>query len=133
MPDSLAVLIVALGTAGPSDRAQAAEKLAHLGEAAQPAAVQLVTACGDETEEVREWAVAALEELGPSRREDLEKLAHLAAHGSDDQAYWACTLLGRAAADAAGFSEVLREIAAGHESAEVRRRAQWAIEKIDAG
>jgi hypothetical protein len=36
---------------------------AQLAEAAAPAAVSLVQACGDDNESSREWAVAALERM----------------------------------------------------------------------
>jgi hypothetical protein len=47
-------------------RARAAEQLSAQGEEAREASVDLVQACADE-ESVSQWAVAALEQLGPHR------------------------------------------------------------------
>jgi HEAT repeat protein len=63
MATDLPHLIAALTAPNPAVRSPAAEELSHLGPDARPAAITLVQACGDESEEVREWAVAALEEL----------------------------------------------------------------------
>ena len=76
-------------------RAEAAEALAHLAEGAQAAAVPLVQAMGDADEDVRNWALAALESLGPPRFEDAPALSKLAADPRLDVAYWAVMLLGR--------------------------------------
>ncbi|MCO6457167.1 MAG: HEAT repeat domain-containing protein, partial [Pirellulaceae bacterium] len=46
-------------------RRAAAERLASLEADARPAAVPLVRCCGDADERVREWAAAALEQMGP--------------------------------------------------------------------
>ena len=65
MTAELQRLISSLGVADAATRTQAAEELSRLGPEAAPAAVALVRACGDESEEVREYVVAALEEMGP--------------------------------------------------------------------
>ena len=70
MPAKISSLIAALSNADVAQRAQAAEELAQLGSDARPAAVAMVLACGDEAEEVRQWATSALEEMG----DDAERL-----------------------------------------------------------
>src|SRR5262245_949175 len=54
-----------LASDNPGTRVAAAEELARLGESAQTAAVPLVKAMGDSEGGVRDWALAALESLGP--------------------------------------------------------------------
>ncbi len=65
------------------------------------AVVPLARACGDQEETVREWAVAALEELGAPPVADLAVRASLLADQSVDVGYWAATLLRRLGEDAA--------------------------------
>ena len=91
----------ALSDAEVAKRAQAAEELAQLGSEARPAAVALVLACGDEAEEVRQWATSALEEMGPPEASDVGPLISFIEAKSPDVGYWAATLLGRLKADAA--------------------------------
>ena len=61
----------------------------------------MVRAVGNASDEVREWVVSALEELGPPRGADVEPLAGLLEHDDADVAYWAATLMGRLEAEAA--------------------------------
>jgi HEAT repeat protein len=84
-----------LESADVSVRAAAARQLASLGEDAAAAAVALVRCSGDENEELREWAVAALEDCGPPNAGDADALANLLTGRSADVAYWAATMLGR--------------------------------------
>ena len=95
MTTKISELAAALGDAFPAKRSQAAEQLCHLGTEAQEAALALVRACADSTEEVREWAVAALEALGPPLAADIAPLAALLRDENSDVGYWAATLLGR--------------------------------------
>ena len=123
-------LMVQLDDSDVAARAQAAEQLCRLGEAARPAATALVQACSDASEDVREHAVAALEELGSPAAADLDTLTELAGHEQDSVAYWAVTLLGRAGEGAqAAVSELVRALAS-HPAASVRQRAAWALGKI---
>ncbi len=109
---------------------QQREALSHLGEAARPAAVLLVRANADESDEVREWVVAALEELGPPDIADTEQLAGFALDDNRDVAYWAITLLGRLGASALpALGQVTRAMSS-HAAAAVRQRAAWALGKI---
>jgi HEAT repeat protein len=130
MTADLTKLISQLDENDPAERAQAAEELCRLGDMARPAAVALVAACADPSESVREWAVAALEGLGPPDAADIEPLTVLVRRESADVAYWAITLLGRAGPAAAvavgGLSAALR----GHAASAVRERAAWALGKI---
>ncbi len=77
------------------EREAAAEALSQMGPDAAYAAVGLVGACADE-ESVQQWAVAALEELGPPPAESLGELTKLASSSDPLTAFWAITLLGRA-------------------------------------
>ena len=97
MTESMLALIAGLLAPQPAERAAAAERLARLEHAAQPAAVALVEAMGDPDDHVKNWVNAALEGLGPPSAEDLQPLVRLLTHESPDVAYWAATLLGRLA------------------------------------
>lgn len=118
-----------LQDADPAVRLDAAETLAR-SEAAAEAAVPLVTACGDDDEQVREWCVAALEQAGPPPAESLQALADLAADPHPLVAYWAITLLGRLGEAAAAAVPVLTGRLEGHQPPEVARRAAWALRRI---
>src|SRR5437016_5913107 len=76
-------------------RTAAAEELAKLADGAQPAAVALVKAMGDKEGAVRDWALAALEALGPPAADDTDELVQLLADARLNIAYWAATLIGR--------------------------------------
>jgi HEAT repeat protein len=121
---------ILLGDTDALHRAQAAEALARLGAGAQPAAVALVRAAGDPNEGVRDWAVAALEELGPPMVEDLDSLASLTDHFDLNIAYWACTLLGRLKANAAAAAPALARCLTQHANLQVRQRAAWALGQV---
>jgi HEAT repeat protein len=95
MPNDISRLLSELSARNAEQRAQAAEQLALLGSDAQPAAVALVLACGDEAEEVRGWAASALEQIGPPEPSDVDQLASLVKAKSPDVGYWAATLLAR--------------------------------------
>ncbi|MFM9057955.1 MAG: HEAT repeat domain-containing protein [Planctomycetaceae bacterium] len=111
-------------------RREAAERLARLGESAAPAAAALVRACGDADEQVREQAVAALEDLGPPPPAATGQLGDLVAHRDPLVAYWATTLLGRAGEDAATAVPVLVGCLESTVDLAVRQRAAWALGKI---
>jgi HEAT repeat protein len=111
-------------------RCAGAEGLCRLGEDAAPAAAALVRACGDDAGGVRDWAVAALEELGAPPNDQLDELAGLTAAPNVDISYWAVTLLGRAGEDAAAAAPALAEAVSSHQEAATRERAAWALGKI---
>lgn len=111
-------------------RAEAAELLARAGEEASAAAVPLVTACGDADERVREWAVAALEDLGLPPSTAIAALTALVNNPDPLVAYWAVTLLGRSGQDAAAAVAVLAACVESGASVSVRQRAAWALGKI---
>ena len=130
MPTKLSVLTAALSAPDAATRAGAAEELAQLGPDAQPAAVALVLACGDEEEEVRQWATAALEQLGPPLASDVAQLETLIEARSPDVGYWAATLLGRLKGEAAAAVDTLARAVAGQCGIAVRQRAAWALGEI---
>ena len=130
MSQPLADAIAGLRSADPGARSSAAQRLARAGPEARGAAVPLVEAAADEDEEVREWAVAALEELGPPPAEDLDRLAALAEDPRRDVAYWAATLLGRLEHQAAPAVRALTSALVDHGEAPVRQRAAWALGQI---
>jgi HEAT repeat protein len=111
-------------------RTQAAERLARLGPEARPAAVALCRASDDREEPVRDWATAALEELGPPRSEDAEPLARLVTHQGVNSTYWAATLLGRLGPRASAAVATLADALAQHPVMAVRQRAAWALGEI---
>ncbi|QGJ71819.1 HEAT repeat domain-containing protein [Planctomycetales bacterium 10988] len=113
-------------------RSEAAKALAMSGIEAKPAAVPLVLAAGEEEESIREWAVAALEELGTPLAEDVEPLLDIliksvkkTSQASKDQAFWAVTLLGRRKSERA--LPHLAELLKSHPSMTVRQRIAWAL------
>ena len=126
----VAELISLLSSDDSAKRAEAAEELSQMGEDARPAAVALVRAAGDQAEEVVEWAVSALEEMGPPEPSDLSNLAKLLADQNSDVGYWAATLLGRLETNAADAVEQLMAALNGSKSPAVQERAAWALGKI---
>lgn len=130
MTTDLSEWISSLNSPEEAARCEAAEHLARLGPDAQAAAVGLVRACSDQSEQVLESVVAALEELGPPPTADLEALAALAGHENTDTAYWAITLLGRLRGDAAPAVGALSAVLSNSTKIAVRQRAAWALGKI---
>ena len=127
--DDVASLAARLESTNADERAAAAEKLCQTGESAATAAIPLVRACGDADERVREWAVAALEDLGPPPADAIATLATLATRSVPLAAYWAVTLLGRAGQAAANTAGVLADCLASGDTA-VAQRAAWALGKL---
>ena len=111
-------------------RAEAAEELARRGNEARPAAVALVRATGDRVAEVRDWATAALEELGSPPADDVTTLAMLTANPDLNIAYWSATLLGRLESAAAAAVPALVDALQNHAAPSVRQRAAWALGQI---
>jgi len=133
MSKPLAELNAGLTHADVDVRIQAAEKLAQLGEDAQPAALALLRACQDDDETVREHVVAALEGLGPPALADLPGLLALLAEKHADGVYWTATLIGRLASDAAPATPALVQLLGESHPPAVRQRAAWALGQIGAG
>jgi HEAT repeat protein len=127
--DDVASLAARLESTNADERVTAAEKLCQTGESAATAAIPLVRACGDADERVREWAVAALEDLGPPPADVIATLATLATGSVPLVAYWAVTLLGRAGQAAASTAGVLADCLASGDAA-VAQRAAWALGKL---
>jgi HEAT repeat protein len=113
------------------ERAAAAEALSHLGEEAASAAVPLVESCGDE-QSVAQWAVAALESLGPPPEDSIAALENLAKSKHPLVAYWAITLLGRCREAAQSSQQTLASILNKSNEISVRQRAAWALGQIQA-
>ncbi len=130
----ITLLVEQLAAHDADRRAEAAELLCRLvcrlGKAAAGATLDLVTACCDEDERVREWAVAALEEIGPPPRGMTARLAEFVAGPNPLAAYWAATLLGRSGQDAATAVAVLAACVGSAADPSVRQRAAWALGKI---
>ena len=129
MPD-IAALATRLTDPDPTVRLVAAEELARSGEAAAPAAVPLVKACGDADDQVREHAVAALEELGAPPTAAIADLVTLVAAADPLMAYWAATLLGRSGQDAVPAVAALTRRLESTTAPEVTQRAAWALGRI---
>lgn len=119
-----------LTNSDPAVRLGAAERLARAGVDAAVAAVPLVKACGDNNEQVRDWCVAALEELGTPPPESTSDLAALASHSNPLVAYWAVTLLGRLGGAAVSAVPVLIACIGERVDAAVAQRAAWALGHI---
>ena len=129
IPD-VAGLSKQLASTDPEQRAAAAEQLSQAGEHAAAAAVPLVAACGDADDRVREFAVAALEDLGPPLAADIPTLIKLVDSPDPLAAYWAITLLGRSGKNAAEAVAVLVACVESSADLSVRQRAAWALGKI---
>jgi HEAT repeat protein len=133
MATDLETLVKQLASSNVTDRAGAAEKLNALGEDAAPAAVALVRALAADDEQTREFANSALEGMGPPPPSEVDELEQLLTNENSDVAYWAATLLGRLEGGAVQAVESLKSASADHPSAEVRKRATWALGKIASG
>lgn len=130
MTDPVKTQIRNLSSCQPAKRLTAAKKLATMGEAAAPAAVALVEALDDESEEVLQQATAALEELGPPPLEHRTRLAELLSDENPDVGYWAATLLGRLKKEAEDTVADLCRTVEEHPEASVKERAVWALGQI---
>ncbi len=111
-------------------RAAAAEALCLLHDGARAAAVALVRAVNDTDERVRQFAAAALEDIGPPEAVDVSPLAAILGESPADCAYWAATLLGRLGPQAEAAVPMLADSLANAPAAHVRERAAWALGKI---
>jgi len=129
-PEQLTEFLETLNSPSPAVRVEAADRLCRLGPDARPAAVALVQACGDEHDEVRELAGAALEGIGAPGESDVPTLAEMVAHEHDEVAYWAITLLGRCGAAAAAAIEPLARELVGQAIVARKQRAAWALGEI---
>lgn len=130
IPVDIATLADRLTDPAVAMRIDAAERLCRAGKAASPAIVALVCACGDEEAEVRDWAVAALEELGLPPAGTVHELEHLLLGGQPLVAYWAATLLGRSGQAAASAVDALTACLTTATDPAVAQRAAWALGKI---
>ena len=130
MSQDVQALIASLASSDLAARREAAESFARLGPDAVPAAVSLVKACDNDDEQVRNWVVAALEELPPPNVADAAALEALVTGTNLDVAFWATTLLGRMESAAASAVPALAAAVADHPELVVRQRAAWALGKI---
>lgn len=130
MSSDVVTLAAELASNEVAARRRAAESLAQSGEDAAPAAVGLTLATVDDDEVTREWAVSALESLGPPPVEVVPELARLLDHPSLDVPYWAATLLGRRAGQARSAIPRLERLARESPHAAVRQRASLALGRI---
>jgi HEAT repeat protein len=125
----LAQLINDLNADQVSLRRRAAEALSRHPQP-QAAAVSLVRACGDPDEQVREWAVSAVEGLGAPSIGDISALSELLCSDSEDASYWAATLLGRLGPASAAAVPQLTQLLVSPAAIASRQRAAWALGKI---
>lgn len=127
---SITTLVERMSGPDAAERAAAAETLCRAGDGARSAAAALVIACGDPDDAVREWAAAALEELGAPPTELIPELTGLASADHPLVAYWAVTLLGRGGEGAGAAVPALGACLEPGNAIEVRQRACWALGKI---
>lgn len=113
-------------------RIEAAESLSQQGADAQPAAVGLVRAAGDEDENVCAWVHEALENLGPPSLEAKPELVALLKDENTTVNYWAATLLGRLGPAASDSQLALAELLNGSSGLAAKERAAWALHQIEA-
>lgn len=111
-----------------SERTLAAQQLLTRSELAESLSADLVVLAADDHEEVREAAVGLLESLNPYDAAVLEQLMQRCEDPREMVAYWAVTLLGRAACgDAVG---ALQRALTEHPVTAVRQRAAWALGRL---
>ena len=113
-----------------SRRRTAAEHLSQIEQDARPAAVPLVRVCGTSDEVLHEYAIAALESLGPPAIEDATALAELLKEPEVDVAYWAATLLGRLGPAGDRTVTALGAALDRDTRPQVRQRVAWALGQI---
>ncbi len=130
MSQDVQSLAASLRSADVATRREAAESLARVGPDAVTVAVPLVEACRDDDEEVRNWVVAALEELPAPGASNAAALEAFIRSGELDVAFWATTLLGRMETAAAATVPTLASAVIDHPELVVRERAAWALGKI---
>lgn len=130
MAHRISDLVSQLAAAEADARAAAAESLGQMAAAAAPAAVPLVEACRDDDERVREWAVAALEDLGSPPEDAVKPLTLLVSDKNPLAGYWAATLLGRCGEAAASAVDALAKAVDSGADCAVRQRAAWALGQI---
>ena len=130
MSQDVSSLSEILDSAETVDRQRAAQSLATLGDQARAAAVALVRSCGDPDESVREWSVAALEEIGAPDPADVQELISLIHADSEDVSFWAVTLLGRLGESGSGGVQALAGVLANHSRLSVQQRAAWALGRL---
>ena len=131
--DTMEQRIDALRSGDAQAQSAAAEALAQLAEAAQPAIVALVQSVGSSDEDVRNGCTAALEAVGPPAADQIADLTALASAADNDIAFWAITLLGRAPQLATEAAPILAERLADGGAPAVQQRAAWALRRIEAG
>lgn len=132
MSHDVSDLILQLSSTDADVRAAAAETLGQMATDAAPASVSLVEACRDADDRVREWAVAALEDLGPPLEDAVKPLTLLVGDTNPLAGYWAATLLGRCGEGAASAVDALAKAVDFATDAVVRQRAAWALGQIGA-
>ena len=133
MTADVAKLSAELASNDAAVRVAAAEQLAQLGSDAAIAAAALARAAGDADESVSEYALAALEELGPPEPSTMNSLADLVTDENSDCAYWAATLLGRLGSGGAAVVDQLAAALATSPHTNVRQRVAWALGNIGSG
>jgi HEAT repeat protein len=140
MAPDISILIADLSAHDVAKRIAAAEQLFRRDDI-RSATIPLVRAVGDPHEQVREFAHAALEDLGEPAMEEIPVLAELLHDPSADIAYWAATLLGRAGPRAAKSPshdgpqadvavEALCRALSRAEAPQVQQRAAWALGQL---
>jgi len=130
MSAEIATLIAALQQPLAAERGEAARLLCQAGPAANSAAVALVHAVGDDDEDVRQWATAALEDLGPPPLDDLHRLGEVLSQPQADRAYWAATLIGRLGPEGQAAVAALAATVGSKQPLTVQQQAVWALGQI---
>lgn len=127
---SLSQLIETLKSGDAEQRLGAAEQLVSLGTEATSAASALVQACGDESPEVREAAIGALEAIESPPAAAVPELMTLLDSSHSDIGYWAATLLGRIGCDSKAAVSALAKVLERSPHLAVRERTAWALGAI---
>jgi len=122
--------IVQLMSPDVSLRIEAAEYFGTHPEIVPAAIIPLCRAVVDEEEQVGQWATSALEDCGSPPIEEQDALVELLDDDHADVVFWGVTLLGRLESGAQPTVPRLCTLATGHESANVRQRALWALGRI---
>lgn len=115
-----------------AERAEAAETLCTAAPESSFAAAELVRACADEDESVREWVVGALESIEEPPANALEALEESCRSDNALVAYWAVTMMGRMGCAAKAKQDVIAQLLENSKDLSVQEKAAWALGKMEA-
>lgn len=106
------------------------QKLANDPELARQSLAAIARALTNEDEETRNWAIEALENMGPPPLEESDGIVDWTRQHSTLVACWGCKLIGRLEENANRYQQDLVRLVQSHDSLEVRQEAAAALGKL---